>query len=77
MAPTDDVPMTPVGQDVRHLIAEGRITRERACDGKIAYRTPEFAEKIAKRHSARFGTEMVHYQCPFCLQYHLATALDP
>jgi hypothetical protein len=56
-------------------LASGAITRERACDGKKAYRTPEFAEEQAARFSKQFGKEQVFYPCAFCGLYHIATRL--
>lgn len=55
------------------LIASGVITRERACDGKKAFRTPGFAERKAAQMTKKFGVQTKHYHCVFCLQYHLAT----
>ena len=50
-------------------IAEGAIS----CEGKKAYRTPEFADVVAKAVTGRFGSTVVPYFCNFCSQYHLAT----
>lgn len=72
---TKSAPELDGGLDIIAMIADGRITRERACDGKKAYRTPEFAERQANDLGTRFNTPMVSYHCPFCNQYHLATRL--
>lgn len=47
------------------------ITRERSCEGKRAFRTPQYAEKVAAYASARAHIKLRYYLCPFCLCYHL------
>lgn len=54
-------------------VIEKAITRERACDGKRAYRTPDYAEAQAEKFSKLFGTPQQSYQCVFCHLYHVAT----
>lgn len=54
-------------------IVEGRVTRERSCDGKMRIRTPEYAEKIARRLSEQYQREQSYYFCAFCACYHLYT----
>ena len=54
-------------------IADGTITAERACRGKVPYRTPEFALAQVKAIGERFGTPMTMYHCDFCDCFHLAT----
>lgn len=50
----------------------GNNSREISCQGKKAYRTPEFAEKQAKFLSTKFELQEP-YCCPYCDQFHLAT----
>jgi hypothetical protein len=64
--------------DVAHVVdalvqavASGSVTRDRACTQKKAYRTPDYAERLAVRMSRVFGVRQVAYPCPFCHQYHL------
>jgi hypothetical protein len=54
-------------------IATGRITRERACDGKRKIRTPEYAARVAQRVGKQHGKTMGYYFCVFCECYHLFT----
>jgi hypothetical protein len=59
------------------LIATGRITRERACDGKKRYRTYDHAENevrpfLEERYGKKYGT----YACPYCNGFHLHTEGD-
>jgi len=62
--------------DIIRLIASRSITRERACDGRRAYRTPEHAAKKAEEFNDFFAGAYKAYHCPFCEQYHLATAQE-
>ncbi len=62
--------------DLIRQIAVGTITRARACDGKRAYRTPDYADAKAREFTARFGTPQRPYFCPFCEQYHLASTTE-
>lgn len=54
-------------------IATGRVTRERSCDGKRKYRTPEYAEKVAAWAAKTYGKPQTYYFCVFCAGYHTAT----
>jgi hypothetical protein len=67
----------PTGELIRdelaHDIAVGSLTRERACDGKVRYRTIDFAQQKAAEFTERFNRPQVAYFCPFCRQHHLAT----
>lgn len=57
--------------DRKDAIVTGRVTRERACDGKLRLRTPDYAEKLAKRMSKQHGAEQSYYFCEWCHCYHL------
>lgn len=54
-------------------IATGRVTRERSCDGKRKYRTPEYAAKVAAWATKTYGKPQTYYFCVFCGCYHTAT----
>lgn len=57
---------------VRARIADGTLTRERACDGKARFANSVHAEKaradIERRH--REPDSLLSYPCPFCCGWH-------
>jgi hypothetical protein len=55
------------------LIATGSITREVACDGKVAFKTYERAARVAKEKGEEYSVEQRAYPCPFCHSFHIAT----
>jgi len=54
-------------------IASGSITRERSCEGKKSYRTPQFAETIRQKMQRKYSSDFHFYHCQFCLCYHVAS----
>lgn len=46
----------------------------RACVSKRRYRTIEYAQKMAKIFTEKYGTPQYVYYCPYCFGYHLTSS---
>lgn len=55
------------------MIATGKITRERSCDGKARFNTAEKAVKAARKWNEKEGGDLTPYACAFCHGFHLTS----
>lgn len=82
MHPTrPDEPVTrlqvQIVDELQRALVTGMITVERACQGKVRYRTPTYAERMAREMTKLYGRPQVMYPCPFCTGYHLSVRPHP
>lgn len=47
------------------------------CFNKKAIKTEEFAKKLAKEYTKKYGKKTTYYFCHICQNYHLTTKNNP